>query len=100
MNLPPLPDIDPHDHPEPRAYKWTATEIAWIKRYASTHGEACRKQGCIHDAEWIGRRTQAAYEQGRKQALEEAADIDFRHVVGLSSDQAYACSEAVRRLIK
>lgn len=37
--LPPLPEIDPHSHPEPRTFKWTENEIDWIKEYA--HKYAC-----------------------------------------------------------
>lgn len=37
--LPPLPEIDPHSHPEPRSFKWTENEIDWIKEYA--HKYAC-----------------------------------------------------------
>ena len=38
--LPPLPVIDPHDHPEPRSYYWSRQEIAWIQGYAVSYARA------------------------------------------------------------
>lgn len=81
MNLPPLPDIDPHDHPEPRSFKWTNLEIAWIKNLAYLYGEACAKHALQNVKVSIptatmehefARHYDRGYAAGRKQALEEA----------------------------
>lgn len=38
--LPALPEISPHDHPEPRTYLWTGVEIRWIRQFAENYARA------------------------------------------------------------